>query len=88
MSKMHVKDKLAYVKDSIINRKRYRAMKHNMNRDWYEDIKGYDYSSECDFKTNDEVGVNTMEINGVVVLSMTYAQTAMLYRFLKKCIYR
>lgn len=88
MSKLHMDQRIRFLKDDIINGKRYRTMRKGANRNWYDDISELDYGVQYRFDIDDSAKRNVFYINDKPVVSMTYAETAMFYRFLKRCLYR
>ena len=88
MSKIHMKQRILFFKDYIKNGRKYRAMRKSSNRDWYVDIAQLDPNTEFEFNIDDGTNRNTFSVNGKVVANMSFAETAMLYRFLKRCLYR
>ena len=87
MSKLHLAQRVGFFKDDIINGKQYRAMRKNADRDWYDDILDLDYTVDYRLDIDKDSKRNTFYINDVPVASMTFAETAMFYRFLKRCLY-
>ena len=82
----HLHDRYLVIKDNIINRKRYRSLKKSIKRNWFDDYYSLDAKSiRVDVDPVNEV--NRIVINDKIVGEFTYGETALLYRFLKKCIY-
>ena len=85
--KLHIKDRINYLTDNITNFWKYRSMKKTANRDWFKDMDKLNGDEKMEFMISDDGERNRLIINGVTVLDMTFAETAMFYRFMKKCIY-
>lgn len=88
MTKLHMKQRMNFLRDNIKNRKIYRAMRRKSRRDWYVDISQLDPDTQFKFDIDDSSGRNVFYVDGKVVANMTFAETAMFYRFLKRCLYR
>lgn len=85
--RLHIKDRMNYLVDNIVNFWKYRSMKKKANRDWFKDMNKLNGNEKMEFMISDDGERNRLIINGVTVLDMTFAETAMFYRFMKKCIY-
>ena len=85
--RLHIKDRVDYLVDNIINFWKYRKMKKTANRDWFKDMNRLNGDEKMEFMISDDGERNRLIINGVTVLDMTFGETAMFYRFMKKCIY-
>lgn len=86
--KLHIKDRIDYLVDNVVNFWEYRSMKKKANRDWFNDMNKLNGNEKMEFMISDDGERNRLIINGVTVLDMSFAETAMFYRFMKKCIYR
>lgn len=85
--RLHIKDRVDYLVDNIVNFWKYRSMKKKANRDWFKDMDKLNGDEKMEFMISDDGERNRLIINGVTVLDMSFAETAMFYRFMKKCIY-
>ena len=74
------------LRDNIKNGKNYRTLRKRAKRDWYVDIGELD-GNDIKFDIDKLMKVNRISINGKIVGEFTFAETALLYRFLKKCVY-
>ena len=86
--RLHIKDRMNYLVDNIVNFRKYRAMKKTANRDWFKDMNKLNGDEKMEFMISDDGERNRLIINGITVLDMTFGETAMFYRFMKKCIYK
>ena len=86
--RLHIKDRLDYFIDDVKNFWEYRSMKKKANRDQYNDMNKLSGNEKTEFVISDDGMRNELIIDGKVVLNMTFAETAMFYRFMRKCIYR
>ena len=85
--RLHIKNRIDYLADNIVNFWKYRSMKKKANRDWFKDMNKLNGDEKMEFMISDDGERNRLIINGVTVLDMSFAETAMFYRFMKKCIY-
>ena len=88
MSKLHLRQRIDFFKDYLKNSRRYRQMRRHSGRDWYVDISELDVNTEFKFDIDDDAKRNVFSVNGKAVANMSFAETAMFYRFLKRCLYR
>ena len=85
--KLHLRDRWSYFMDSIVNYHRYRLMRKTAGRNWFDDMNSVDSKRKMEFRISDTGDYNVLIIDGRPVADLTFGETAMFYRFLKKCVY-
>ena len=75
------------LKDNIYNFKTYRKIRMKVRRNWYDDVADLE-GNDIHFNVDRVFKTNTIKINGKTVAELSFSETALLYRFLKKCVYR
>lgn len=88
MTKLYIKDRIAFFKDYIKNGGRYRRMRRSSGRNWYCDMRDLSPYTQFRFDIDDKNKINVFYVDDKPVAKLTFAQTALFYRFLKRCLYR
>ena len=73
--------------DDHKNRKSYKAIFKQLGRNIHQDMDGIE-NSVVDLRMDKDLDYNQIVINDNVVATGSFKEFAILYHFLKKCIYR
>ncbi len=79
--------KIKTMVDDHKNRKKHRMICKQLGRDLGDDLSDY---SKCtvDLRIDKDLDYNQVVINDSIVAQGSFRELAMLYHFLKKCVYR
>ena len=82
-----LKQRLSRIHGDFKNRKNYAAINKKIGRNWNDDIAGFD-RCKVEMKMNKDTGENQILIDDSVVARLDFHQMAVLYHFMRRCIYR
>ena len=82
-----LKHRISRIRDDFRNRKNYAAVNKKIGRNWNDDIAGFD-RCKVEMRMNKDTGENMIYIDDAMIAKLNFHQMAVLYHFMRKCIYR